>query len=104
MIKPQALLLLIAGLIALRESIQERARVSFSSTISTAWHLCGWLIRFFVFALLFLVNSPIWLLVVSVVLMWPVYNIGCNIGAKKKWYYLSDKGIDGFLKKLFKLK
>jgi hypothetical protein len=28
------------------------------------------------------------------------YNISCNIGLKKKWYYVSNTGIDGIIRKL----
>jgi hypothetical protein len=94
------LLLLIALLITIREGFQQRDILVPDPAVSFAWHLYGWMIRFFVFSLLFRLGATFWMLVLSVFIMWPLYNIACNIGRKNKWYYLSDKGLDGIIRKM----
>ena len=103
MTETQIILLLITVLTTLREGFQQRDRVEPSGSVRFVWHMYGWLIRFLVFALLYLAGSGWIILSASVFVMWPIYNVACNIGMKKKWYYLSDKGIDKYIKRFLKL-
>lgn len=87
-------------MIILREGFQQRDRVKPSPKTSAIWHGLGWVIRFDLLLLLYVLQVNIWLLIVATILMWPVYNIACSIGRKQKWYYVDTKGIDGIIRKL----
>jgi len=97
----QYIYLALAILIVIREGFQQRDRVEPNPSMSTLWHTYGWVMRFLVFGLLYRSDATLLTLIASVVIMFPLYNISCNIGAKKKWYYLSNKGIDLLLRKVF---
>lgn len=93
------LLLLVCLLITVREGFQQRDRVEPENGYSKAWHWFGFLMRFLVFALVFRLGQSWIYNSIAIVILWPLYNIACNIGMKQKWYYLSNKGIDGFIRK-----
>jgi len=89
---------IVAGvLIVLRESFKRRDEVKPSKAVSNWWHIYGWFMRLFVIGIVYQVSHNWWYVLFMVVLLFPIYNIGCAIGGKQKWYYLSGKGIDGLL-------
>jgi len=90
----------LALLIVIRESFQERTRVKPNPGISDLWHAYGWLMRFLLFGLLYRSGATWLMLSASVIIMWPLYNIGCNIGAGRRWYYVSKRGIDLIIRKI----
>ena len=90
----------IAVLIVVREGFQQRDRVDPNQSISALWHSYGFIMRFLVFGLLYRTGADWIVLTASVVLMWPLYNVSCNLGGKKKWYYVSDRGIDLIIRKI----
>jgi hypothetical protein len=96
----QYILLAIGFLIVIREGFQQRDRVDPNQSISALWHSYGFVIRFLVFGLLYRDGASWLTLTSSVILMWPLYNLACNIGGKKKWYYVSKKGIDLIIRKI----
>jgi len=70
---------------------------------SQLWHKVGFVIRAIIVLMSFIEGGWLWALIVAFV-AWVPYNIIINKIMKQKWYYLSDSGIDGFIKKLFKIK
>lgn len=96
----QYLLIFMALLIVCREAYQQADWKKHNPSYSDIWHVLGWLMRFITFGLLYRAGANWIILSVSIVLLWPVYNIAINIGRGNKWYYLSDKGIDGILRKI----
>jgi len=97
----QYLILFLSLLIVIREGFQQADWKKHNPAYSDIWHLLGWVMRFIAFALLYRFGASWITLIISVVIMWPVYNIACNIGRGNKWYYLSKKGIDLLLRKVF---
>jgi hypothetical protein len=80
---------------------------------SSWWHKLGWLNRAFIVLGIFLYVQQYfsysdWQLyawpLAGFVLSWPWYNISINLIRKRPILDLSDKGIDGFIKRLLKLK
>ena len=67
------------------------------------WHTAGFVTRGFIVMIAFVAGGLLWAGIVAFV-AWLPYNIIINLIMKQKWYYLSDSGIDGFIKKLFKIK
>lgn len=92
--------IIISLLITAREGYQQRDRVEPKQKYSKIWHQLGFFIRFLLTGITFVLTLNWYLTSLMVIIFWPLYNIACNIGAKKKWYYLSDKGIDGMIRKL----
>jgi hypothetical protein len=84
------LLILTAFLITLREGFKFRDEVYPSKTMSFVWHLVGGFTRFFIFCVLYRLGANVFTLIVSVIIMWPLYDIACNIGLKKKWNYVGN--------------
>jgi hypothetical protein len=72
--------------------------------ISKQWHKVGLVIRFLIVALIAYTTLNVYWIVGSVLLSWFGYNIIINLVRGMKWYYLSDSGIDGIIKKLFNCK
>jgi len=70
---------------------------------SQLWHKVGFVIRAIIVLMSFIEGGWLWALIVAFV-AWVPYNIIINKIMKQKWCYLSDSGIDGFIKKLFKIK
>lgn len=101
MIDNMYILFFVMLLITLREGFQQADWFKHNPSYSTIWHTLGLLMRFMVFGLLYREGANTIELIISVVIMWPMYNIACNIGRNKKWYYLSNKGVDLLLRKLF---
>lgn len=94
-----SLIIVVALFIVVREGFQQRDRVEPENGYSKAWHWFGFLIRLMVAGIMFQ-SSKDWLLTgLTIFILWPVYNIACNIGAKQKWYYLSKSGIDLIIRK-----
>jgi hypothetical protein len=107
-------ILIAIGLIAVREGlvIKDMNDNISSPLLSAWWHRIGFVIRFFLILSVFLIlkkdfglrSFQLWLIVsISILLASAWYNIAINLINKQKWYYLSNKGIDGFIKKLFRL-
>jgi hypothetical protein len=84
------ILILIAFLITIREGFKFRDQIYPSKTMSFIWHTFGWLTRFFLFGVLFRLGASTFTLIVSVIIMWPLYDIACNLGLKKKWNYVGN--------------
>lgn len=95
------LLIIITLLITLREGFQQADSLKHSEHLSKIWHILGFLIRSLLFTLFYIIGTHWLILATSVLIMWPLYNIACNIGRKQKWYYLSNSGIDKILRKIF---
>ena len=98
------ILFLIALLVTIREGLQQRDRVQPGKGVSKLWHFTGFLIRLSIFAVMVFLRAPVFLLLITALVIWPLYNIACNLGARQPWYYLSDKGTDGVIKRLFNIK
>lgn len=96
------ILYFIAALIVLREGYVLRDRVKPNPTHSTIWHVLGLLMRFILFGLAYRLGFNTIELVILVVLLTVIYNMSCSLGLMKGLFYLSDKGIDGFIKRLFR--
>jgi len=96
----QYIALFLALLIVFREGFQQADWKKPNPSYSDIWHLLGWVMRFIVFGILFRAGANWIVLSVSVVMMWPIYNIAINIGRGNKWYYVSKKGIDGVIRKV----
>lgn len=94
------LIFAIAFLIVFREGYQQADNVRHSKRLSAIWHGLGFLMRLFVFALIYLSGANVYLLIAAGLLMWPVYNIACNISRGQHWFYLSNHGIDKLIKKV----
>ncbi len=87
-------------MLILREGFQQRDSIIPNKKIKAIWHGLGWVIRFNLLFLLYILKIDIWFLILAIILMWPVYNIACNIGRKQKWYYVGKNGIDGIIRKI----
>lgn len=68
---------------------------------SNQWHFVGGLIRALLIGLVY-VNSGLWLAIGTAFLCWMPYNMIINKIMGNGLFYLSDKGIDGFIKRLIK--
>jgi len=93
-------------LVVLREGFKRRSEVDpKNGAWSHTWHVFGWGIRGCFIAILGILlkhTDVMWLFVVlAIILAWPVYDIACAIGAGRKWYYRSDKGMDKVIRKIF---
>lgn len=95
------LILLIALLITLREGLQQRDRVAHSKLMSDLWHGVGFIMRVAVFVLLYMITKDYLILSIAAFIMFVLYSIACSIGSKQKWYYVSNRGIDKIIRKLF---
>ena len=95
-----SIVIVIAILLAVREGFSLRDRIDPGKGYSKAWHWFGFLIRLLLTVIMFQASFD-WLLTgIVIVILWPVYNIACNIGLKQKWYYKSKSGIDGVIRKM----
>ena len=92
----------IALLIILREGYVLRDKVEPNPTHSKIWHVLGWLMRFILWGLAYRLGFNTIELVILAVMLSLIYNSSCSVGLKKGLFYLSDKGIDGFIKRLFR--
>jgi NhaP-type Na+/H+ or K+/H+ antiporter len=97
----QYLILLIALLITIREGLQQRDRVEHTKLMSNLWHGVGLIMRVAVFVLLYLITNDVVILTITGVILFVLYSISCSIGSKQKWYYVSNRGIDKLIRKLF---
>ena len=95
------LILLIALLITLREGLQQRDRVAHTKFMSDLWHGVGLVMRIAVFVLLYMLTKDWIMLSIAAFVMFVLYSISCSIGSKQKWYYVSNRGIDRIIRKLF---
>lgn len=96
-----SLIIALAVFLIVREGFQMRDKTEPENGYSRAWHWFGFLMRLMVAGIMFQISGS-WLLTGLIAfILWPVYNIACNIGLKKKWYYLSNSGIDLILRKVF---
>ena len=95
-----SMVIVIALLLAVREGFSLRDKIEPDKGFSKAWHWFGFLIRLLLAGIMFQASFNWFLTGIVIVILWPVYNIASNIGLKQKWYYLSNKGIDGILRKL----
>jgi len=59
------------------------------------------IIRLLLIAVVYLLSYNLILTVVTGLILTVFYSISCAIGSKQKYYYLSDRGIDGFIKWIF---
>jgi len=101
-----SLIFIIAIAVVLREGVQERYRISPYNKWSELWHRIGLVVRMFlVFVIGYLTKQSLLMQIIlcslATIILWPLYNISCNIGAKKNWKYLRKKGIDGVIRKIF---
>jgi uncharacterized protein involved in cysteine biosynthesis len=94
------LLISIALLITLREGLQQRDRVAHTELMSGLWHFVGLIIRVTLITVVYLLTYNLILTLLTGLILTVFYSIACAIGSKQKWYYLSDTGIDGFIKRL----
>lgn len=97
-----SLIIALAVFLIVREGFQLRDKVEPENGYSRAWHWFGFLMRLMIAGIMFQVSGSWLLTVLVIVILWPVYNISCNIGMKKKWHYLSKSGIDLVLRKIFR--
>jgi len=95
------IILLIALLITIREGLQQRDRVQHTKLMSDLWHGVGLVMRIVVFVLLYMLTKDWIMLSIAAFVMFVLYSISCSIGSKQKWYYVSNRGIDGVIRKLF---
>jgi len=93
------ILITIALLVTLREGLQQRDRVEPSKLMSDLWHFVGLVIRLTLITIVYLFTYNLYLTVVTGLILTVFYSISCAIGSKQKWFYLSDRGIDGFIKR-----
>ena len=115
-IEPLVSILIALFLIAIREGLviaDMQDNTYKSKILSGWWHKMGMVIRGFLILAIFLLVQEhhgysswiFWGYVAASFLLSSLwYNIAINLITGKKWYYLSDKGIDGFIKRLLKLK
>ncbi len=94
------ILFAIVLLIVLREGYQQADSKEPSEQLSKIWHTLGGFMRAFIVVLFYLLNAHLYILIAIVFLLWPVYNIACNLGRKQHPLYLSDRGIDKLIKKV----
>lgn len=97
----QYILFFLIFLIVAREGFQQADCKKHNPAYSDIWHILGFMMRFIIFGVLFQVGAKTWALALSVILMWPVYNIVINIGRGNKWFYVSKRGIDLLIRKVF---
>lgn len=101
--EPVIFLALALFLIALREGMVLSNWQTGKQKYLQTWHRAGWAIRFCLISAVAMLTKHtgfMWYFVAgSVVVAWPVYNIIINLFTGKKWYYLSNKGIDGIIRK-----
>jgi len=97
----QYIIFFLIFLIVAREGFQQADWKKHNPAYSDIWHVLGWVMRFIAFAMLYRTDANWIMLAVSVILMWPIYNIFINIGRGNKWYYVSKKGIDLLIRKVF---
>lgn len=99
--KIQSLIWALAAFLIAREGFQMRDKKEPNQGYSTAWHAMGWFMRLFIVGIIFQLTWSIPLTIVMALLLTVGYNISCNIGLKQKWYYVSNKGIDKIIRKVF---
>ena len=65
-----------------------------ADALSFAWHAVGWFNRLFIFIIvMFVTDRNISHSVAAVIILWPLFNIACNIGLNKaKWWRFWDFG------------
>lgn len=68
---------------------------------SKQWHMAGGLIRALLIGLVY-INSGIYWALGAAFLSWLPYNMIINLLMGNGLFYLSDKGIDGWIKRLIK--
>jgi len=98
-----SLLMAIAVLIVIREGFQQRDRVDPGKGYSKAWHWFGFIMRLLLAGAIYQTSQSWTLTIITIAFLWVGYNMSCNIGAKKPLFYLSDKGIDGAIKRFLHL-
>jgi len=67
---------------------------------SKLWHITGLVTRLLLIAIVY-ITSGLWWSICAVLLSWIPYNIIISLIVWNKWWYLSDKGIDGFIKRFW---
>ena len=95
-----SLVLALALFLVVREGFQMRDRIDWNKSLSKAWHWFGFLMRLMVVGIMYLVSRNWWLTLLVAFMLSVLYNIACNIGLKRKWYYVSKSGIDGLIRKI----
>ena len=94
-------IIVIALLICVREGFQNRDRIDWNKSINRMWHIYGFVMRFLLVGLMYMITEN-WIYTASVaVIVWPFYNISCAIGLRKKWYYVGKDGTDWLIRKVF---
>lgn len=65
-----------------------------ADALSFAWHAVGWFNRLFIFIMVIIItDSNIYHAVAAVIILWPLFNVACNIGLNKaKWWRFWDFG------------
>ena len=95
-----SILFSIALLIVMREGYQQADSKEPSEQLSDVWHTLGWFMRALVILSMYLLDADLYLLIAAGLVMWPIYNVACNLGRKQHPLYLSDHGIDKLIKKV----
>jgi len=91
------LLLSIVILIALWNGLIIKWKLT--NKYSREWHIVGWIIRMLLVTIFFLISGIWWAIVVGFI-SWIPYNIIISLIVWKKWWYLSDSGIDKIFKSI----
>jgi fatty-acid desaturase len=99
--KIESLIWALSAFLLAREIFQLRDKTEPNKGYSKAWHAMGWFMRLLVVGLIFQATFNWLLTTLMIIILWPVYNISCNIGLKRKWYYVSNSGIDWVIRKIF---
>lgn len=75
-------------------------RWKLSGEYSRLWHATGFMIRLLLCVVVY-IGMGLWWFIGAVMLSWIPYNIIISLIVWGKWWHLSDKGIDGLIKKLW---
>ena len=93
--------------ILFREGFNMRERITPDVDYAEGWHKIGWWLRAMVFIIVQLITKEIGVReqiiygLATLITLWPLYNLACNIGLRRKWYYVGKKGIDWVIRKIF---
>lgn len=68
---------------------------------SKLWHATGLIIRAGMVLVIY-IDTGIWPAFIAFIISWIPYNIIISLIVWKKFWYLSDSGIDGLIKRIFK--
>ena len=74
--------------------------VVMSDRLKRLWHGVGFAIRAFISLVAYFTSSLWWFGAIAFI-SWLPYNIIIALIIGRKWYYLGNKGIDGFIMRLF---